>query len=352
MRWRARSRAVRGGVGTLDASTLGKIVVKGPDAGRFMDMMYTNMMSTLAVGKCRYGLMCSENGFLVDDGVVVRLSDDTWLCHTTTGGAERIHGHMEDWLQCEWWDWRVYTANVTEQYAQIAVVGPRARMVLEKLGGMDVSAEALPFMQFADGQLAGIPVRVYRISFSGELSFELACPAGRGLELWETIHEVGAEYGITPYGTEAMHVMRAEKGFIMIGDETDGTVIPQDLNLGWAISKKKEDYIGKRAQQRSHMVSDQRWRLVGLESVDGRVLPDGAYAVADGVNDSGQRNTQGRVTSTYFSPTVNAPIAMGLVRHGPDRMGEVLEFPVAGDTYRARIVDPVFYDKEGIKANG
>ena len=343
--------AVRGGVGTLDASTLGKILVKGPDAGRFLDMMYTGMMSTLPVGKCRYGLMCSENGFLVDDGVAVRLAEDTWLCHTTTGGADRIHAQMEDWLQCEWWDWQVFTANVTEQYAQIAVVGPKARAVLGKLGGMDVSDPALPFMTFAEGQLAGIPARIYRISFSGELSFEVCVPANRGLEMWERIHEAGAEFGITPYGTEAMHVMRAEKGFIMIGDETDGTVIPQDLGMNWAISKKKPDYIGKRAQERSFMTNPDRWRLVGLESLDGRVLPDGAYAVADGVNANGQRNTQGRVTSTYWSPTLKAPIAMGLVQHGPERMGEVLEFPVPGDTYKARIVDPVFYDKEGAKAN-
>lgn len=344
--------AVRGGVGTLDASTLGKILVKGPDAGRFLDMIYTGMMSSLPVGKCRYGLICSENGFLIDDGVAARLSEDTWLCHTTTGGAERIHAHMEDWLQCEWWDWQVHTANLTEQSAQVAVVGPKARAVLEALGGMDVSEAALPFMGWAEGTLAGHPVRIYRISFSGELSFEIATPADRGLALWEAIHAAGAPYGITPYGTEAMHVMRAEKGFIMIGDETDGTVIPQDLNLGWAISKKKPDFIGKRAQERSFMASPERWKLVGLESLDGRVLPDGAYAVADGVNANGQRNTQGRVTSSYASPTLGRPIAMGLVQRGPERMGEELAFEVPGATYRARIVDPVFYDKEGTRANG
>ncbi|MCV2446617.1 sarcosine oxidase subunit alpha family protein [Paracoccus sp. DMF] len=346
-------RAVRASVGTLDASTLGKIIVKGPDAGKFLDMMYTGMMSSLPVGKCRYGLICNENGFLVDDGVAARLSEDTWLVHTTTGGADRMHAHMEDWLQCEWWDWKVYTANVTEQWAQVAVVGPKARVLLERLGGMDLSAEALPFMQWAEGEIAGIPARVFRISFSGELSFEVAVPANRGLELWEKLHEAGRDLDVTPYGTEAMHVMRAEKGFIMIGDETDGTVIPQDLGLGWAISKKKTDYIGKRAQERSHMTDPRRWKLVGLESLDGRVLPDGALAVAEGVNPNGQRKTQGRVTSTYMSPTLSKPIAMGIVLNGPDRMGEVLEFPVAGqETYKARIVDPVFYDKEGSRANG
>jgi sarcosine oxidase subunit alpha len=157
---------------------------------------------------------------------------------------------------------------------------------------------------------------------------------------------------VTPYGTEALHVMRAEKGFIMIGDETDGTVIPQDLGLDWAISKKKEDYLGKRAQERSHMADPNRWKLVGLETVDGSVLPDGAYAVAEGTNENDQRNVQGRVTSTYYSPTLDRGIAMGLVLHGPDRMGEVIDFPkVDGTIVKARIVSPVFYDPEGEKQN-
>ncbi|WP_323784703.1 sarcosine oxidase subunit alpha family protein [Thalassovita sp.] len=342
----------RNSVGVLDASTLGKIIVKGPDAGKFLDMLYTNMMSTLKPGKCRYGLICSENGFLIDDGVVARIDDDTFLCHTTTGGADRIHGHMEEWLQTEWWDWQVYTANVTEQYAQIAVVGPNARAVLEKLGGMDVSKDALAFMEWKDGELADIQARIYRISFSGELSYEIAVPASQGQALWDKIIEAGAEFGVMPYGTEALHVMRAEKGFIMIGDESDGTVIPQDLGLNWAISKKKEDYLGKRAQARSHMTDPKRWKLVGLETLDGSVLPDGAYAVAAGVNANGQRNMQGRVTSTYHSPTLGKGIAMGLVLNGPDRMGEVIEIPGTDDTvYKARICDPVFYDKDGEKQN-
>lgn len=339
-------------LGLLDASTLGKLIVKGPDAGKFLDMMYTNMMSTLPVGKCRYGLMCNENGFLSDDGVVARINEDTWLCHTTTGGADRIHAWMEDWLQCEWWDWKVYVANVTEQYAQVAVVGPNARKVLEKIGGMDVSKEAIPFMQWADGELGGIKARVYRISFSGELSYEIAVPASQGRAFWDMLLEAGEEFGVMPYGTECLHIMRAEKGFIMIGDETDGTVIPQDLNLNWAISKKKEDYLGKRAQERSHMADPNRLKLVGLETLDGSVLPDGAYAVAPGLNANGQRNMIGRVTSTYHSPTLKKGIAMGLVLHGPDRMGDVIEFgKVDGTTVKARIVDQVFYDKDGEKQN-
>ena len=345
-------RNTRSNVGLLDASTLGKIIVKGPDAGRFLDMLYTNVMSNLAIGKCRYGLMCNEQGFLSDDGVVARIDEDTWLCHTTSGGSDRIHAWMEDWLQCEWWDWQVYTANVTEQFAQIAVVGPKARKVLEKLGGMDVSKEALPFMTWADGVLGGFRVRAYRISFSGELSYEIAVPASEGRAFWDALVAAGAEFGMMPYGTEGLHVLRAEKGFIMIGDETDGTVIPQDLNLGWAISKKKDDYLGKRGQERPYLASPDRWKLVGLETLDGSVIQDGAYAPAPGFNANGQRNTQGRVTSTYFSPTLNKGIAMGLVKGGLSRLGEVIEMTkLDGTTQHVRIVDPVFYDKEGEKQN-
>jgi sarcosine oxidase, subunit alpha len=339
-------------LGLLDASTLGKIIVKGPDAGKFLDMMYTNMMSTLKPGRCRYGLMCSENGFLSDDGVVARIDEQTWLCHTTSGGADRIHAHMEEWLQTEWWDWKVWVVNVTEQLAQVAVVGPNARKLLEKLGGMDVSAESLPFMAWADGTIGGIDCRAYRISFSGELSYEIAVPANKGLAFWEMLMEAGAEFGAMPYGTECLHIMRAEKGFIMIGDETDGTVIPQDLGLSWAISKKKDDFLGKRAQQRSFMDNPDRWQLVGLETLDGSVLEDGAYAIAEGTNANGQFNTQGRVTSTYYSPTLGRGIAMGLVHKGPDRMGEVISLTKIGASpVPAKIVSPVFYDPEGEKAN-
>ena len=340
----------RTNMGLLDASTLGKILVKGPDAGRFLDMLYTGVMSTLPVGKCRYGLMCNENGFLSDDGVVARIDEDTWLCHTTSGGADRIHAWMEDWLQCEWWNWKVYTLNLTEQFAQIAVVGPNARKALEAAGATGISREELPFMQWKDVSISDIPARIFRISFSGELSYEVAVPASRGLELWEKLHAVGAGLGAMPYGTEALHVMRAEKGFIMIGDESDGTVIPQDLGLDWAISKKKADYLGKRAQQRPEMVRPDRWKLVGLECLNGEVLPEGAYALGEGTNENGQRRTIGRVTSTYHSPTLGRGIAMALIERGPERMDEMIVFPNGkGGTIMAKIVSPVFYDPEGRK---
>jgi len=344
----------RQNVGLLDASTLGKIIVKGPDAGRFLDMLYTNMMSSLKVGRCRYGLMCNENGFLSDDGVVARLSEDTFLCHTTSGGSDRIHAWMEEWLQTEWWDWQVYTANLTEQFAQIGIVGPKARDVLAAMGtDIDISREGLPFMGFAEGQIAGIKSRVYRISFSGELSYEIAVPAARGQAFWDKALAAGGAFGMQPYGTEALHVMRAEKGFIMIGDETDGTVIPQDLNLGWAISKKKADFLGKRAQQRPHMVDPDRKQLVGLLTEDPQtVLPDAAHAVEGPKRQNGMENIIGHVTSTYYSPTLGHSIAMALIKGGSRRMGETLRFPVAdGVVIKARVVDPVFLDKKGERQN-
>jgi sarcosine oxidase, subunit alpha len=334
----------RARVGLLDASTLGKILVRGPDAAAFLDRVYTGTMSTLKPGRCRYGLMCNDNGFLFDDGVVARLERDAFLLHTTSGGSDRVHAWLEEWLQTEWWDLRVFTANLTEQYAQVAVVGPRARDLLHGLGGMELGG--LPFMAFAEGTLGGIPARVFRISFSGELSYEVAVPATRGLAFWEACLAAGAYLGVQPYGTEALHVMRAEKGFIMIGDETDGTVTPQDLGLDWAVSKKKPDYIGKRAQARPDLTREDRLQFVGLLPDDpARILPEGAHAVgADG-------RTIGHVTSSYHSPTLGRSIALGLIAGGRARLGETLAFPLERDRMTARIVDPVFYDRENTRQN-
>jgi sarcosine oxidase subunit alpha len=344
-------RNTRQTVGLLDASTLGKLLVRGPDAGRFLDMLYTGTMSTLPVGRCRYGAMLNENGFVIDDGVVARLAQDTWLCHTTSGGAERVHGWMEDWLQTEWWDWQVHVVNLTEQFAQIGIAGPNARRLLEKLGGMDLSREALPHMHWAEGVLGGHAVRVFRISFSGELGYEVALRASEAPKLWDRLMTQGAGFGVMPYGTEALHVMRAEKGFIMIGDETDGTVTPGDLGL--PTGAKKPDFLGKRGLERSHLAAPERWRLVGLETLDGSVLTHGAYATDGGIDANDQRTTQGRVTSSYYSPTLRRGIALGLVRRGPERMGEVLVFPTGpGGAQRARIVPPAAYDPEGGRMHG
>ncbi len=349
---RREAMAVRKSVGILDATTLGKILVKGKDAGRFLDMLYTNMMSTLKPGRCRYGLMCNENGFLMDDGVVARIDEETFLCHTTTGGADHVHAWMEEWLQCEWWNWKVYTANLTEAYAQIGIAGPNARRLLQKLGGLDLDAGSLPFMSWTAGRLGKFDAKVYRISFSGEISFEIAVSAGTGPDLWMALLEAGQEFGVQPYGTEALHVLRAEKGYIMIGDETDGTVIPQDLGLEWAVSKKKRDFLGKRAQERPHMRDPGRWKLVGLKTVDSSAeLPSGSHAIGTGKNAHGHNEMFGRVTSSYFSPILNRTIALALIRRGPERMGEVLHFSTRDGPVDARVTDTVFYDPEGTQLN-
>lgn len=344
---RREIKRVREAVGLLDASTLGKIIVRGPDAGGFLDRMYTNMMSTLKPGRCRYGLMCNDNGFLMDDGVIARLDEQTFLCHTTSGGSDRVHAWLEEWLQTEWFDLKVYTANVTEHWSQFAVAGPNARKLLEKLDGdIDLSADGLPFMGFAEGVLAGCPVRVFRISFSGELSFEVATPTSFAASLWETLMASGEELGVGPYGTEALHVLRAEKGFIVIGDETDGTVTPHDVGMSWAVSKKKDDFIGKRAMMRPDLTRKGRKQLVGLLTEDpGFVLPDGAHALSE----DGARAI-GHVTSTYFSPTLKRSIAMALIEDGAERMGDTLTIGIdAKKTAKALVASPVFYDKEGAR---
>ena len=221
--------SVRQHVGLLDSSTLGKILVKGPDAGRFLDLIYTNTMSTLKTGKCRYGLMCNEAGFVFDDGVVARLSEQSFLCHTTSGGADIVYAWLEEWLQTEWHNLRVFIVNLTEQYSQIAVSGPKARELLQTFNSIDLSANKLPFMHFTEANIDGIWVRIYRISFTGDLSYELAVNSNEAEELWNKLMTEGKKHKVQPYGTEALHILRAEKGFIVVGDETDGTVTPNDL---------------------------------------------------------------------------------------------------------------------------
>ncbi|HKQ95186.1 MAG TPA: glycine cleavage T C-terminal barrel domain-containing protein, partial [Aestuariivirgaceae bacterium] len=344
--------AVRNRVGLLDASTLGKIEIKGPDAAQFLDRIYTNTFSTLKVGRARYGLMMNELGFLMDDGVMVRLGEDHFLMHTTSGGADRIAAWLEEWLQTEWTNLKVFVTPVTEQWAQFAVAGPEARRVLEKLDGdIDLSHEAFPAMTMKEGRLGGAFVRIYRISFSGELSFEVAAPADHGRGLWDAILAAGAEFGIEVYGTEALHVLRAEKGFIVIGDETDGTVTPYDVGLAWAVGEKKRDFLGKRSLKQAHLQAAGRKQLVGLLTEDpNEVLPDGAHAVAE-LKDKPPMKTIGHVTSSYYSPTLNRSIAMALIDDGRARLGETLQFPLIDKVVRARIVEPVFYDKEGARQN-
>ncbi len=328
--------AVRNRVGILDASTLGKIEVKGPDAGELLDRIYTNTFSTLKVGRCRYGLMLNEMGFLIDDGVTVRLADQHFLMHTTSGGAERVAALLEEWLQTEWLTLKVFVTPVTEQWSQFAVAGPEARKVLLKLDGdIDLSGAGFPFMSMRTGQLAGCPVRAYRISFSGELSFELATPAGFGRALWDAILGAGREFGIEAYGTEALHVLRAEKGFIVIGDETDGTVTPDDVGLGWAVAKKR-DFLGKRSLEQAFLKRPGRKQLVGLFTDDPMaVLPEGAHAVEE------LRMQAADEDDRPCHLELLQPNPQSLHRHGPRRQrpGENGRDPVLS-------VEPCGHDRE------
>jgi sarcosine oxidase subunit alpha len=349
-------RAVRSAVGIFDATTLGKIEVVGPDAAEFMNRMYINPWTKLGVGRCRYGVMLREDGFVLDDGVVGRLAADRFHVTTTTGGAASVLNMMEDYLQTEWPELQVWLTSVTEQWAVIAVQGPKAREVLAPLvEGIDLSAAALPHMALAEGRICGVKTRLFRVSFTGELGFEVNVPASQGRRVWEAIYEAGQPHGITPYGTETMHVLRAEKGFIIVGQETDGTATPDDVGLSWAIGKAKPDFVGKRSLTRSGMMDPTRKQLVGLVSLDGQtVLEEGAQLVAD-------RNMEpplaviGHVTSAYYSAVLEQPIALAMLSAGRSRLGETLYVPmprgIRGTVapIAVKVVPPVFYDPEGAR---
>ncbi len=340
-------RATRASVGMFDASTLGKIEVAGPDAVEFMNRMYTNPWTKLAPGRCRYGLLLGEDGFIRDDGVIGRLSQDLFHVTTTTGGAARVLNMMEDYLQTEWPDLDVWLTSTTEQWATVAVNGPNARKVLAPLvEGLDMSDAAFPHMSVAECRVAGLPARLFRISFTGELGFEINVPARHGLALWKAIHEAGQAYDICPYGTETMHVLRAEKGYIIIGQDTDGTVTPQDAGLDWAIGKAKKDFVGKRSLSRPDIVAPNRKQLVGLLTEDGSKLEEGAQIVLD-PNQKLPMTMAGHVTSSYDSTALGRPIAMALIQGGLSRMGETVHIPMPNGTIRAKVTSTNFYDPEG-----
>ncbi len=347
-------RAVRAGVGIFDGSTLGKIEVVGPDAAEFMNRMYVNPWTKLGTGRCRYGIMLREDGFVMDDGVVGRLAPDRFHVTTTTGGAAAVLNMMEDYLQTEWPDLRVWLTSATEQWAVIAVQGPAARAVLEPLvEGIDLSAVALPHMALAEGTICGVPTRLFRVSFTGELGFEINVPSDYGQAVWEAVYAAGIPHGITPYGTESMHVLRAEKGFIIVGQETDGTVTPDDAGLTWAVGKAKPDFVGKRSLSRSGMMDANRKQLVGLMSADNvTVLEEGVQIVAD-PNQPVPMSVLGHVTSSYLSPSLGHPIALALLAGGRARHGETLHVPMPGGrSIAVQVVPPVFYDPEGTRLNG
>ncbi len=341
--------AMRKHVGILDASTLGKIDIQGKDAREFLGRVYTNAWQKLAPGKCRYGLMCGEDGMIMDDGVTSCLADNHFLMTTTTGGAASVLEWLEIYHQTEWPEMEVYFNSVTDHWATMAIAGPKARALLSELTDINLEHDEFGFMEWREGQVAGVPARVFRISFTGDLSFEINVPAHFGMHVWEALFNKGKKHNLTPYGTETMHVLRAEKGFVIVGQDTDGSVTPADINHDWAVANNKPySFIGKRGMNREDCLRPNRKQLVGLRTVDPTVvLQEGAQAVRDPRQEI-PMTMVGHVTSSYFSPVLGRSIAMGVIRGGIDRMGEKVYFPMAnGDVIEAEICSTVWFDPDG-----
>ena len=358
---RRECTAARRSVAILDASTLGKIDIRGKDVREFLERVYANAWARLAPGKCRYGLMLDENGMVMDDGVTACIADDHFHMTTTTGGAARVLTWLEKWHQTEWPDLDVYMTSVTDHWATAAVVGPNSREVLAKVcSGIDLAPGAFKFMDWREGTVAGVPARMFRISFSGELAFEVNVDASYGAHVWEALMEAGHEFDITPYGTETMHVLRAEKGFIIVGQDTDGSMTPLDLDMAWAVSFKKPfSFIGKRSLTRSDTARTDRKQLVGLFTEDPEtVLKEGAQIIETEEIEA-PMPMLGHVTSSYFSPELNRSIALAVVRDGIKRRTEegvkagrdVLYAWAGGKSHKVKVVSPVFVDPEGARQN-
>ena len=344
--------ATRKSVGMMDASKLGKIDARGPYVVEFLRRIYTHDVGKMKVGRCAYGIMLGEDGMVMDDGVIARVVERQFYLTTTTGGAAPVLAWLERWLQTEWPELEVYLTSLTEHYATIVVAGPNSRRVLQDIGcNIDLERDSFAFMSVRDAELAGIAVTLFRVSFSGELAFEINIDSRNALKMWQLVADAGAKFDITPYGTETMHVLRAEKGFVIVGQDTDGSVTPVDLRLQWLLSKDK-DFLGKRSLSRTDCVRSDRKQLVGLLSEDGKtVLPEGTQLV----DDPGAAIPVpmcGHVTSSYYSACLGRPIAMALVATGHSRRDEIIFASLAdGSAVPVRIVSPVFYDPEGERQN-
>ncbi|OFI37602.1 ferredoxin [Arthrobacter sp. SW1] len=353
--------AVRESVGFMDATTLGKIEIRGKDAGEFLNRVYTNAFKKLAPGSARYGVMCGPDGMIFDDGVTLRLDEDRFFMTTTTGGAAKVLDWLEEWHQTEWPELDVACTSVTEQWSTIAVVGPKSREVIAKVapqlavdGGL--TAENFPFMTFRETILAsGVAARVCRISFSGELAYEINVPSWYGLNTWEAVAAAGAEFNITPYGTETMHVLRAEKGYPIVGQDTDGTVTPQDAGMEWIVSKAK-DFIGKRSYSRVDQQREDRKHLVSVLPVDGSLkLPEGTQLVEKGIEVNPANSPvpmEGFVTSSYHSAALGRSFGLALIRNGRNRIGETLVAAVGDQLVDVTVGETVLFDPEGNRKDG
>ena len=342
--------AVRTATGALDASTLGKIEVVGPGAAVFLDRMYTNRMSNLSVGSIRYGFMLGLDGMVFDDGVAMRLAEDRYLVTTTTGGAAAVLDRFEEWLQTEWPELRVSCTSVTEQWAVVAVGGPGARDVVTDLGtDVDLAVEAFPWMTWREGTITGVPCRVCRVSFHGELSYELHVSPWHGRHVWDAVVRAGA----VPYGTEAMHVLRAEKGYVIVGQETDGTVTPDDLGMGWIVNPSKGDFVGKRSLVRADTLRKDRKQLVALLPKDPSALPvEGAQLVGSAELPEPPVPMLGHVTSSYRSPILERTFALAMLKDGRATQGATVWAASGGDTIACEVTGPVVYDPEDSRRDG
>ncbi|NVM93796.1 sarcosine oxidase subunit alpha family protein [Arthrobacter wenxiniae] len=349
--------AVRDSVGYMDATTLGKIEIRGKDAGEFLNRIYTNAFKKLAPGSARYGVMCTPDGMIFDDGVTLRLDEDRYFMTTTTGGAAKVLDWLEEWRQTEWPELDATFTSVTEQWTTIAVVGPKSRAVLAKVAPeLDLSNESFKFMTFQETVLAsGVPARVCRISFSGELAYEINVAAWYGLATWKDVTAAGEDFNITPYGTETMHVLRAEKGYPIVGQDTDGTVTPQDAGMDWVVSKAK-DFIGKRSYQRADATREGRKHLVSVLPVDGSIrLPEGTQLVEAGVAINpayGPVPMQGFVTSSYHSAALGRSFGLALIKNGRNRIGERLVAAVGSQLVDVTVGETVLFDAEGKRRDG
>ncbi len=346
-------RTVRQNAGMFDASTLGKIEVVGPDAAAFMELLYTNPWQKLEPGRCRYGIMLREDGFIYDDGVVGRLSPERFHVTTTTGGAARVLHHMEDYLQTEFPQLNVWLTSVSEQWAVIAVQGPKSRDIIAPfVEGIDLSDKAMPHMSVREGRICGVPTRLFRMSFTGDRGFEVNVPADYGEAVWEALWGEAEKHGACAYGTEAMHVLRAEKGYIIVGQDTDGTVTPNDAGLDWAVGKKKTDFVGIRGLMRPDLVAPGRRQLVGLRTKDPNVvLEEGAQIVID-PNQPIPMKMIGHVTSSYWSENCGRSIALALVEGGRDRVGRTLYVPMPSGPIEVEVGSTVFFDEKGERLHG
>ena len=352
---RRESLGVREGVGVMDASTLGKIDIRGKDSVRLLNMLYTNDWSGLKEGGCRYGMMLDEAGMIMDDGVTARLGVDHYHMTTTTGGAARVLGWIEGWLQTEWPDWEVYCKSVTEVWSVYAVNGVHSLDVLRDILDDGSLAEGVSPMRVSEGKVGGVGVRIFGVNFTGGLGYEINIPSRYGLWLWRRILEAGEKYGIVPYGTETMHLLRAEVGYVIVGQDVDSTVTPYDADHDGLVSKKKEDFLGYRGLKFGGLRGSGRLELVGLESENSEEkLEEGGVILSEAADLSLlPLENEGHVTSSYMSPNVGRSIAMGLVKDGKSRYGEEVLVGRVGaggefETTKAKIVSRVWWREGGL----